>query len=83
MTEKNERERLTMVTKDLESDLKKGRSKLSEVAIVEEKLEKVILGVEKEVGSCKQIISKQLGNFLSRVQISNSLLDLINMTRRE
>ena len=53
------------------------------MAIVEEKLEKVILGVEKEVASCKQIISKQLGNFLSRVQISNSLLDLINMTRRE
>jgi len=67
----------------LEEDLKKGRSKLSEVAVVEEKLEKVISGLEKEVLSCKQILSKQLGNFLSRVQVSNSLLDLINMTRRE
>jgi len=67
----------------LEDDLKKGRSKLSEVAIIEEKLEKVISGLEKEVWSCKQILSKQMGNFLSRVQVSNSLLDLINMTRRE
>ena len=67
----------------MEDDLKKGRSKLSELAIIEEKLEKVISGLEKEVWSCKQILSKQMGNFLSRVQVSNSLLDLINMTRRE
>ena len=58
MSEKTEKKRWIKVSKDLEEDWKKGRSKLSEVFLVEEKLEKVILGVEKEVGSGKQILSK-------------------------
>ena len=58
VSEKTEKERWVKVSKDLEEDLKKGRSKLSEVFLVEEKLEKVILGVEKEVGSGKKILSK-------------------------
>jgi hypothetical protein len=57
VSENTEKERWVLVSKGLEEELKKGRSKLSEVFLVEEKLEKVILGVEKEVGSGKQILS--------------------------
>jgi hypothetical protein len=57
VSENTEKERWVLVSKGLEEELKKGRSKLSEGFLVEEKLEKVILGVEKEVGSGKQILS--------------------------
>jgi hypothetical protein len=67
----------------MEEENRKLRSRVADSCLVEEKLEKCIGEVESGVMAGRLIVSKFLHGVCSRIQVSNSLMNLIGIKRRE
>jgi hypothetical protein len=67
----------------MEEETRKLRSRVADSCLVEEKLDKCIGEVESAVMAGRLIVSKFLLGVCSRIQVSNSLMNLIGIKRRE
>jgi len=67
----------------MEEENLKLRSRVADSCLVEEKLDKCIGEVESVVMAGRLKVSKFLHGVCSRIQVSNSLMNLIGIKRRE
>ena len=67
----------------LEDEAKRLRTRVADGCLIEEKVERMIGDLESQIDSCRLNLKKFLHAMTQRVNVSNSLMNLLGMKRRE